>query len=221
MTNYTSRLYQILYPNSALIASQLSAKDFAKHYQRRSTPQDMGKLIFAKIDTSFRNDYFQIEEALAEMKPHEDGSRKRTKFISSYRVLEHMDLDAIQNLYLANPDGSCLKLDRGKHDKTPREGVLRVLAEICPLSMLVLTKHNTQEFGKIITHRDYAKGCPKLFFTMLNIDLPAFLKEFEENPLCAAPLPHLHPSVLRDAVNELNPLQTEDHEGSLPDEFVG
>jgi hypothetical protein len=202
--NYTKRIYQILYPNHALVASQLPAEDFARHYQLRSAPNATEKMVFAEIDTKFRNDYFKIDEALDGLVPHADGSRKRTKFIASYRVLEHMDLDCIKRLIIANPDGSVLKMTPAEYTKTPREGAIRIVAEICPLSMLIMTKLTATEFGKRITHPEYSKGAPKVFFTMLDVDLPAFVDQFEKNPLIQAPIRSLHPSVLRDAYQTLD-----------------
>ena len=201
--SYTKRLYQILYPNHALVASQLGASDFAKHYQLRSAPNDTEKMVFAEIDSKFRSDFFKIQQALDSLEPHPDGSRKKTKFISSYRVLEHMDFDCIKRLVIANPDGSTLKLTPAPYTKKPREGAIRIVAEICPLSTLVMTKLTTMEFGKITTDPEYGKGAPKLFFTMLDVDLPRFVDDFEENPLMHAPIRSLHPSVIRDAFHTL------------------
>ncbi len=203
MTTYTTHLYQILYPNQALVASHLGAQDFARHYLVGSIRHYSGKLVFAEIDPAFRNPYFKIDEALTEMVPHADGSPKRTKFISSYRVLEHMDFAAIRKLYLANAEAQVLELSPAPYDKKHESGYLRTYAEIAPLSMLVLSPLAMPEFGASITEEGNGKGAPKLFYTQIDLNINEFLETFEANPFAQAPFPFLHPSKLRDAIHEM------------------
>jgi hypothetical protein len=92
---YEKHLYMILHPNYSLIASQLEPEHFLKHYVQGSTRYFEGRLIFVEIDPNFRNPFFDIDAAFAELKPHEDGRPKATKFIKSYRVMEHIDFEAI------------------------------------------------------------------------------------------------------------------------------
>ena len=103
--DYTKRLYMILYPHNALVASQLTPDDFAKHYTAGSSRHYQGKVIFAEIDPTYRHDFFRIEEVLDEVKPHKDGRPKATKFVASYRVLEHIAFGAIIRLHLATQEG--------------------------------------------------------------------------------------------------------------------
>ena len=84
---YANRLYVILHPTSALIGSQLTPAELARHYTVGPTRHYRGKVIFAELDVGFRNPYFAIDAALREMVPHPDGRPKATKFISCYRVL--------------------------------------------------------------------------------------------------------------------------------------
>jgi hypothetical protein len=201
--SYKNRLYQILYPNQALIASHLGPQDFARHYLVGSVRHYTGKLVFAEIDAGFRHPYFKIDEAFAEMKPHEDGSPKRTKFISSYRVLEHMDFDFILKLYLANSEAQVLELSTGTYTAKHETGYLRTYAEIAPLSMLVLSPLAMPDFGTFITAPGNAKGSPKLFYTQIELNIREFLETFESNPFAQAPFPFLHPSKLRDAIHDM------------------
>ena len=73
-------------------------------------------MIFSEVDVGFRHPYFNIETALASLVPHEDGRPKATRFISCYRVLEHTDYDALMDLYLTNPDGTCMRLEEAAYD---------------------------------------------------------------------------------------------------------
>lgn len=200
MKTYDSHLYQVLSPNNALVASQLDPEQFAKHYTSGSTRFYPGKVVFAEVDIEFRHPFFNIDEGLQALIPHEDGRPKATRFISSYRVLEHIDFDAILKLYLATPEGSTIGLESAPYDKTHQKGYLRIFAEIVPLRMLVLSNSNFVEFGQQITSPNYAKGAPKLFYTQIELEIDEFLRDFEERPTLHPPIPGLHPAILRDAI---------------------
>ena len=201
--SYVTRLYQILYPNQGLVASQLTPEAFARHYLIGSIRHYSGKLVFAEIDAGFRHPYFNIDAALERVKPHADGSPKRTKFICSYRVMEHMDFNAIQKLYLTTSEAQVLELVPGPYDKAHQPGFLRTYAEIAPLNMLVMSPLNFPDFGRFITDPDNAKGSPKLFYTQIGLNVEEFLAAFEGNPFTQAPFPFLHPSKLRDAIKTM------------------
>jgi len=192
----------VLYPNTTLIASQYDPEMFARHYTSGSSRHYSGKLVFAEVDVAYRNDFFDIENILKELKPHADGRPKATKFIASYRVLEHVDLSAIGKLYISTEEGYCIDLERGEYDTTHEEAI-RVYAEIAPMRMLVMSGLNPREFGAYITDPGNHKSAPKQFYTQLNIDLPEFIAEFEENPFKPSPITALHPSTIRDAFREL------------------
>jgi hypothetical protein len=200
--NYKNRLYMVLHPNDSLIASQLEPEQFAQHYTTGSSRHYSGKLIFAEVDVNYRNDYFNIENILKELKPHTDGRPKSTKFIESYRVLEHVDLSAIGTLYLSTEEGHCIGLERGTHSSPHAEGI-RIYAEIEPMHMLVMSKLSPPEFGAEITNPGHGKSAPKQFYSQLNIDILEFIEEFEHNPFRPSPVAALHPSTIRDAFLEL------------------
>jgi len=200
---YQSHLYQILAPNPALVASQLEPDAFAKHYTAGSLRYYAGKVVFAEIDINYRHPYFKIDDALSVLKPHDDGRPKATRFISTYRVLEHIDLDAIQRVILSTPEGYTLELQSAPYDKTHEEGFLRIYAEIAPLRMLVMSRMDFPAFGKYITDPEFPKGAPKQFYTQIELDITHFLEEFEARPAMHAPIPGLHPSNLRAAIMAL------------------
>jgi hypothetical protein len=225
---YESHLYEILAPNPALVASQLDPEAFAKHYTAGSVRYYAAKVVFAEIDVNYRHPYFKIDEALAALKPHEDGRPKATIFISTYRVLEHIDLNAIQRVILGTPEGYTLELTPAPYDKTHEEGFLRIYAEIAPLRMLVMSRLDFPAFGKYITSPGFPKGAPKEFYTQIELDIDHFLEEFEDRPTMHPPIPGLHPSNLRAAIMELrdNPdkltkgLRLDSHFDSIPYKLI-
>jgi len=200
--NYEKKLYMVLYPNTALIASQYDPEMFARHYTSGSSRHYSGKVIFAEVDVAYRNDFFNIGKILDDLTPHSDGRPKATKFIASYRVLEHVDFSAIGKLYISTEEGHCIALERGEHDSKGEEAI-RVYAEIAPMRMLVMSKYNPADFGAYITDPGNRKSAPKQFYTQLDIDILEFLEEFEKNPFKPSPITSLHPSTIRDAFLEL------------------
>jgi hypothetical protein len=200
---YTSRLYVILHPNTALVASQLPPDKFAKHYTSGSSQHAQGKVVFAELDIAFRNPYFRIDDVLQNLTPHEDGRPKSTKFISTYRVLEHIDFYALKDLYLATQEGHCIRLQQGQYQSPLEEGFVRIYAEITPMRMLVLSDYNFVEFGSHITDPSLYKSAPRQFYTQLDVNLLEFIEEFESNPFVQSPVSSMHPSTLRDAFYEI------------------
>jgi hypothetical protein len=200
---YNTHLYMTLYPKNALIASHLSPELFAKHYTSGSSRHYNGKVIFAEVDPDFRHEFFRIDEILKDLKPHEDGRPKATKFVCSYRVLEHVAFSAIKTLYLVTQEGHCLGLQSAIHDAEHEKVKIRLYAEITPMRMMALSEYDFPTFGDYITDPDLTKSAPVQFYTQLEIDLPEFVDEFERNPFRPSPIRNIHPSTLRDAYYEL------------------
>jgi len=200
---YENRLYLLLHPSAALIGSQYEPEALARHYTVGPTRYYRGKIIFAELDAGFRNPYFPIGEALARLQPHEDGRPKATKFISSYRVLEHIDFSALGSLFLSTAEGYILQLDPARYSEKEPGGGPNIYAEITPLHMLVLSMLDFVQFGAFITDPASSIGAPRFFYTRLGLDFHEFLQGYEGNPFMQPPVPNLHPSVLRDAIREL------------------
>ena len=206
-----NHLYLILHPNHSLIASQLGPEHFIRHYVQGSTRYFEGRLIFAEVDPGFRNAYFDIDKAYAELIPHEDGRPKATKFIKSYRVLEHIDFEALGKLYLCNSVGDYVELGSADYDPERDAEEFRIMLEINPVKFIVLTKYSFREFGRFITDPNNSKGAPKMFFSQLEFSIGDFLREFEENPLIRCYVPGIHPARLKVAIEEIR---------STPGKFV-
>ncbi len=210
---HTNRLYVIFHPTTALIGSQLDPENLARHYTAGPTRHYRGKVLFAGLDYEYRHPYFNIDDAIKQLVPHEDGRPKATKFISSYRVLEHIDPAALKNLYLTSPEGACLELEPGEYEPGNQDEGLKIYAEIDPLRMLVLSSYDFIDFGYYLTDPENPIGAPAFIYTNLAIDLDEFLKDFENNPFKTSPIPNLHPSILRDAISELRTVSYKNNKG--------
>ncbi len=204
MADYNKHLYAIMHPNPSLVASQLEPLEFGKQYSVGTKRYYQGKLLFIEVDPSFRHEYFPIDEYLAKTVAKPDGSPKRTKIISSYRVLEHLDLEALGALYAVTPAGATLRIEKAEYNPAPQEsGAIRLIQEINPLELLVATTHDHRSFGAYLTGNNNPKGAPKLFFTELELDVEGFLREWEQNPFMPAPIPGIHPQKLSVALKFL------------------
>lgn len=203
MPDYPTHMYMVLYPNQAIVLSQLPPKDFVLRYSYGSTSHYEGKMIFAELDTDYRHPYFKIDEAMKGLVAHEDGRPKATKYVSSYRVLEHVELDAIQSLYLGNPDGTYYELKEGPYTKPRDTGKYNIFVEVTPLTMISLSRLNLYEFGKLFTGEDPLLSVPRLFYMEMNFDLATFMDRFKRNPFAPSPIIGIHPSKLRDAILDL------------------
>jgi len=210
---YDTYLYMILHPNNALVASQINPVQFARHYTTGSSRHYRGKVVFAELDPGFRNPFFRIDEILETVVPHEDGRPKATKFIASYRVLEHVDFEAIRMIYLTSQEGECVGLEPGPYEADEHNSRLRLFAEIAPLRMLVLSEHGFVEFGRYITDPMNTKSAPKQFYTQIDLDISGFVSEFDANPFKPSPINDVHPSTLRDAFLEITTYPDKHYKG--------
>jgi len=141
-------LYLSLIPE-ALIVSMLPPEAFGAYYAVGTQKKAREQAIFFELDPNFRHDYFRIEEGIRRCVPHEDGSPKRSIYVSVYRVLEHISLDAIQKLYLVTQDGRALGLEP-RAECPPDTNGLHLYQEIAPVQPLVASTLGPREFYKLI-----------------------------------------------------------------------
>lgn len=144
-------LYLSLMPE-ALIASMLTPEEFGVYYAVGTAKKSRGQAAFIEVDPDFRHDYFRIDEGLRRCQPHEDGSPKASIYVSVYRVLEHVPIGAMGQLYLVTQDGRVLGLDAVEKLPEPTNG-LHLYQEIAPVHPLVVSSLAPQGFYKLIVHQ--------------------------------------------------------------------
>ncbi|MGE5400276.1 MAG: hypothetical protein ACM3S2_07720 [Ignavibacteriales bacterium] len=203
MPDYPKHLYMIVFPINALVASQLEPEKFGEHYTMSSAKHFSGKVIFAELDIDFRNDYFEIERYLALTVPHDDGTPKRTKFISSYKVLENVPLSVIKELFLVTTNGKVLPILPAEYTAYNEPGLIRIYQEICPLETLVASTKDQREFGKFITTQTRSKGAPKICFTQIDFNLDEFFRSNKNKDIITIDLPDVNPYRFYDCIMEL------------------
>jgi hypothetical protein len=144
----TVHLYLSAIPE-ALIASMLTPEEFGVYYAVGSAKKSRGQAVFFEIDPDFRHDYFRIEEGIRRCVPHEDGSPKASIYISVYRTLEHVPLEALRRLFLVTQDGRVLGLEQSMDFPEDGEG-LHLYQEIAPVHPLVVSSLGPRQFYDLI-----------------------------------------------------------------------
>jgi hypothetical protein len=203
MAEFQKHLYMIVFPTNALVASQLDPNKFGEHYIMGSAKHFSGKVIFAELDINFRNDYFDIDKYLEQTISHSDGSPKKTKFISSYNVLEHIDLSAINKLFLCTRNGKVLPLDPAEYTAYNEPGMIRIYQEITPLETLVASIKDQRSFGKFITTETKSKGAPKICFTQIDFNIDNFFENNKNREIFNIDLPGVNPYRFYGCISEL------------------
>ncbi len=194
----TVHLYLSMIPE-ALIASMLTPEEFGVYYAVGSQKKSRGQAIFFEIDPDYRHDELPIDEGIARCVPHEDGSPKRSVYISVYRALERTSLGAIRKLYLATQDGRVLGLDPSAQCPTDTIG-LHLYQEIAPVHPLVVSSLGPNEFYHMIVNEPNSLiRLPAICFVELR------LGELADNPEYGAvgDLPYANIDHLRQCLVDL------------------
>jgi hypothetical protein len=175
MAEYTKHLYLSMIPE-ALIASQLTPEQFGVYYAVGSLKKARGQAFFFEIDPSYRHEELPIDEGLARCEPHEDGTPKRSVYLSVYGVLERISLEAILKLYLVTQDGRVLALEPMVGCPEDTAG-LHLYQEIAPVHPLVVSTMGPREFFDLIVKTPTSLlMLPAVFFAELQ------LGELADNP---------------------------------------
>jgi hypothetical protein len=196
-------LYVIMWPNYALVGSNLPPEEFGKHYTLGSSRYFHGQVVFAEIDSGYRHDFLQIDKHIDEIKPNAAGRPKRTKFLATYRVLEHVELSAFKDLYITSTMGKVLPLESKPYEKEHESGYLRTFQELAPMRAIVLSWMTPPEFGEYITDPENAKSAPKVLFNQIDFDIDEFLTMLEADQFHKSPIPNVHPHKLREQILEV------------------
>lgn len=162
-------LYLSLIPE-ALVASMLTPEEFGVYYTVGDTKKRRGQAMFVELDQNFRNDYFRIEEGLKRCVAHEDGRPKKSVYISTYRVLEHISLTDVKKLHLVTKYGETLSLPRSTDYPTTEHGFY-MYQEIAPVSPLVVSTYSPLDFYKTLTQEPSSMiHFPAICFVDLRLD---------------------------------------------------
>lgn len=160
-------LYLSLTPE-ALIASMLPPSEFGNYLAVGTKKRTRGEAIFFEVDIDKVGTHFPLELIEKRCHPREDGTPKRSVYLSVYRVLEHVPLEALKDLYLATDDGRVLKLSQQEYVKKDNHN-LHLYQELCPVTPTIASIADPVEYAKIITDTNKPVSVPKIVFVELEL----------------------------------------------------
>jgi hypothetical protein len=192
------RYYMICSRFEALIASHLEPEAFGTYMAVGTKKLASGHVAFFEIEPDFGRftDHFRVYDIDRRCVPHEDGTPKRSKYISVYRVMEFLPLPVYGALYLTTPDGRVLRLDASPYDEQAEEPGLNLYQELCPLIPLVLSNQPPAQFARAITDARNPVHAPRIFFADLALERDA-------QGRLAGWLPYTDPAHIEDLIHEL------------------
>lgn len=181
-------LYLSLTPE-ALIASMLPPNEFGTYFAVGTKKRTRGQAIFFEVDREKLNSHFPLELIDDRCIPQENGKPKRSVYLGIYRVLEHIPLDALMNLYLVTDDGRVLELSQGNYEEKTNDK-LHLYQQLSPVSPLIASIASPTNFIDILTDEQKPIWVPKIVFVELD------LGELANNPETEAtdnlPYPNIH-----------------------------
>jgi hypothetical protein len=196
LTTMNIHFYMLCFRYEALVASHLEPIDFGRYMALGTQKHTRGNVLFFEIDPDLKSDYFKLDDIQKRCAPHEDGSPKRSKYISVYRVLEHLPLGAFDKLYLVTADGRVMYLSESQHPEENKEHDAHLFQELCPLSPMVASALQPSQFCKFITDPQNPIHIPRIFFADL-------LAERDESGHLAGYLPYSDPMHILDCLKDV------------------
>lgn len=188
--------YMLCYRFEALVASHLEPEAFGLYMSIGTQKNTRGNVMFYEIDPDLHSDYFRLYDINERCVPHKDGAPKRSKYISIYRVMEHLNLSAFGKLYLTTADGRVMCLSSTSYKETENENGANLYQELCPVSPMVVSRLNPEGFIKFMTDPNNPVSIPRLFFADMLI-------EIDKTGHLAGNLPYSDPAHIVDCVKEL------------------
>jgi len=184
----------------ALVASMLPPEGFGMYLSTGTKKRNKSQTIFFEVDLEKVEHLIDMESLNRRCVAKEDGSPKSSVYLSVYRVLETIPLDALKSLYLTTDHGCVLELKKAPYDKSREASkVLHLYQELNPVSPLVASELPPSVFLKRRTDGSIPRVLPKRFFVELK------LGELATNPLygSAEHLPYQNIGHLRDCLEIL------------------
>ncbi len=190
-------LYLSMIPES-LVASMLPPSEFGTYLAVGTQKRTQGQAMYFEIDKSCQCDYFDLSAIEKRCVPHPDGRPKHSVYLSIYRVLEHVPLEALKSLWLITKDGRALELKPSDSEPVSEEKY-HLYQEICPVHPLIASTLDPKGFCEFITNPENPINVPKICFVEME------LSELADDPVNggAKNLPYSHIDHLRDCLIEL------------------
>lgn len=192
-----THLYFLCYQTEALIASHLNPDEFGAYMAVGTRRHTTGNVMFFEVDPAIAVKTCPVVgEMEARCKPHPDGAPRRSKYLSVYRVLEHLSVESLKKLYLVTRDGRVLGLESAPYDAEKEERGPNFYAELSPLTPRVVSFLPPSRFATFITDPASPVHVPRIVFADLLLDR-------ESDGRLAAYLPYVNPEHIVDCINDV------------------
>lgn len=192
----TIHFYMLCYRSEALVASHLEPDAFGRYMAVGTQKLTRGNVMFFEIDPQLKSTYFRLDDIAQRCVPHPDGSPKRSKYVSIYRVLEHLPLESYGALYLVTADGRILRLEAEAHSQEGADHGVHLYHELCPVDPLVVSALPPGRFASFMTSPNNPVHVPRIFFADLLLDQ-------DESGHLAGYLPYHDPMHILQCVSEV------------------
>ncbi len=192
-----SFLYLSLMPE-ALVASHLPPAEFGAYLAVGTQKRARGQALFFTLSRAYTYDRLEVlgHRALLERTP--TSAPRRSAYLSIYRVLEQVPLEALESLHLVTEEGRTLELRPADYVPEPQRR-FHLYQEFCPVTPRVVSTLEPQSFAARITDHSQLVSLPALLFADLQ------LHDLRDDPDAAGVdnLPYPNLPHLRDCLREL------------------
>ena len=155
--------YFSVFPVEALIASELDPLQFGAYMATGSKKGSSEIIMFIELKGEFDSS-FDWEYAKKQCVPHPNGDPKHSVYLSVYKTLESIPLDQLGSLYLTTRDGRTLELSQSDYSSSTRGVDYFIYQELCPITPLIVSKLNPEQFAGDLTNPEHKVSVPKIVF---------------------------------------------------------
>jgi hypothetical protein len=147
----------------------LSPGEFGNYLATGTKKRTRGQAIFFEVDQDVVKDQLPWDYIEKRCVPKEDGSPKSSVYLSIYRVLETIPVNALLSLYLTTDDGRVLELKKSEYTaKDVKE--LHLYQELAPVNPRIASTLAPKEFLSEMTGGKEKVSLPKLVFVELRLN---------------------------------------------------
>jgi hypothetical protein len=190
-------LYLSLLPE-ALVASHLDPAAFGSYLATGSRKRSRGQALFFSLDPLYAATRLELLGVSPDLDRRETDVPRHSAYLSIYRVLESVPLEAMTALHLVTDDGRTLNLAPAPY--LPEDGDrFHLYQEFAPVTPRVVSTLEPRAFGRRITDPTERVSLPVLVFAELVLMQLATDAEAPE----AENLPYPNLPHLRDCLREL------------------
>lgn len=190
-------LYLSLLPE-ALVASHLAPDDYGSYLATGSKKRSRGQAIFFKLSDAYAEEHLRKLGVDPNLDRTAGQPARKSAYLSIYRVLETVPVEAMESLHLVTEDGRVLTLKPTDYnaDTTKR---FHLYQEFCPVMPRVVSALEPQAFAKWVTDTTQPISVPAMVYAELK------LERLADDPEAAQVdnLPYPNIEHLRDCLREL------------------